>query len=142
MSSEKQIDFARIQANFDRMERTLPRLLGNKILNHAKQSFRDQGWTDEGLDPWAQRKRGNKADRRTGKTRAILIDSGALRRSLSVQSASMKAIRVGSYGIPYAGRHNRGLSGMPKRQFVGKSKKLSNKLELLVRREFKRAFDK
>lgn len=137
----KKINFDRINRNLDRMATNLPRMMGNAMLNHSKQAFRDQGFTDSALSPWAKRKRGNKADRRTSRSRAILIDSGNLRRSLRVAKATFRETRVGSYGIPYAARHNRGLAGMPRRQFVGRSVKLNKKMERIAMREFRKVFE-
>lgn len=137
----KQIDFDRINKNLDKMARDLPRLAANAMLNHSKKAFRDQGFTDAALSPWAARKRGNAADRRTNKNRAILVDSGNLRRSLRVRKRTFSEIAVGSYGIPYAKRHNQGLAGMPQRRFVGRSKVLTKKLHTLAAREFRKAFN-
>lgn len=137
----KKIDFDRINKNLDRMAKRLPVLMGNAMLNHTKKSFRDQGFTNTTLSPWAARKKGNAADRRTNRNRAILIDSGALRKSLRIRKSSFAETAVGSYGIPYASRHNRGLDGMTKRQFVGRSKMLNKRLERIAMREFKKVFE-
>jgi phage gpG-like protein len=137
----KKIDFDRINRNLDHMATVLPILAANAMLNHSKQAFRDQGFTDSTLSPWAPRKRPNKADRNTSRTRALLIDSGNLRRSYRIRKASFQETAVGSYGVPYASRHNQGLNGMPKRQTVGKSKVLNDKLERIAMREFKKVFE-
>jgi phage gpG-like protein len=137
----KQIDFERIKQNIAKMERRLPILLSNEMLNHSKNAFRDQGFTDETLSVWQKRKTSNRADRRTKKKRFILVDSGALRRSLAKRKATFKEIAVGSYGIKYAARHNRGLAGMPERKFVGKSKRLNQKLTDIARKEFAKIFE-
>ena len=60
--------------------------------------------------------------------------------SMSVRSANWRAIRIGSYGIPYAERHNKGLGGMPKRQFVGNSKVLNDKIQRKIKTEIKTIF--
>lgn len=135
----KQIDFNRIEAKLEKMGRTLPKMLANKTLNFTKDNFRKQGFDDGGVSPWAGRKRGNAADRRTNKNRAILVDSGALRRSLAIKKATFREIRVGSYGIAYASRHNRGLAGMPQRKFIGPSATLRKKWKETAAREFKKA---
>lgn len=134
------IDFDRLNGNLDRMARDLPRMLGVEMLNHTKQAFRAQGFTGSSFSAWQRRKTQNRADRRTNKQRAILVDSGNLRRSLRVRKATFKETAVGAYGVPYASVHNRGLNGMPKRQFVGRSKVLNKKLERIVMREFRKAF--
>jgi len=100
--------FQQLARAFKRQKRNLPKLLGNSAKNHFVASFRVGGFTDNTLKPWKPRKHPNAADTRTGKTRALLVDSGNLRKSIRVKSSSFRRIRVGSYGIPYAQIHNRG----------------------------------
>ena len=135
----KKINFKKIDKRFNGLKSTLPRLAANKMLNHSKKAFRDEGFTDKALVKWKARKRLTPADRRTGRRRAILVQSGALRRSLRKKTVTFASIRVGSYGIAYASRHNRGLAGMPQRKFVGTSQKLTKDLTKLVRTEFRKA---
>lgn len=147
MASRINIDKA--VAKFKRVQKSLPVKIGNIALNHFKKSFRDEGFTDKKLDPWQKRKRPNKADRATGRRRAILVDSGNLKRSLKVRSARFEAIKVGSYGIRYAEIHNKGLTGlafgkhrfkMPKRQFIGDSEVMNKKIRARLRAEMRTIF--
>lgn len=142
MPKPKQIDFNKINAKLNAMTKKLPKLLGNDMLNHSKEAFRNEGFTDASLSPWKARKSLNKADRATGRRRAILVDSGNLRRSGRVRKATFREIAAGYYGIAYASRHNRGLNGMPKRQFVGWGRQLNNKVRKRTRKEFKKALEK
>jgi phage gpG-like protein len=135
----KQVDFYAMKRRLVTLKQTLPRLLARDMVNHSKKAFRDQGFTDDAFTAWQKRKTQNRADRRTAARRAILIDSGALRRSIRSKSVNFREIRVGSYGIVYASRHNRGLDGMPKRQFIGRSKVLTDKMTKRVRNEFRKA---
>jgi len=123
-----------------RTKATLPRVIGNMAKNHFLESWRNEAFSDTstGSNPWAARKTATKQDRRTGKRRNLLVQSGALRRSVRVGSATWSAIRVGSYGIPYAQRHNRGLDGMPQRQFIGSSAMLNKKIRARLANEIKR----
>jgi len=126
---------------FQRFEKNVPKRVGNIALNHFLKSWDDEAFSDstEGSSPWAVRKTPNKADRTTGRRRQLLIDSGALKRSMKVsRPATFRRIAVGSYGIKYAEFHNRGTSRLPKRQFVGASKMLNRKIMLLIRNELKR----
>ncbi len=123
------------------MAERLPRIAGVYMLNHSKKAFREQGFTDNALKPWAKRSTKNRADKNTNKSRAILIDSGNLKRSLRIRKANFREVIVGSYGMSYASRHNRGLKGMPERKFVGRSKVLNDKIEKLVFKEFKKAIE-
>lgn len=70
--------------------------------NHFVMSFRNQGFTDESIEKWIARK---KAD--TG--RAILVKSGALRRSIRVMNRGMFKVVIFS-NLPYAQIHNEGMS--------------------------------
>ena len=121
---------------FETMKRTLPKQAGNVAKNHFLDSFEKEAFSYDsvGSDPWEKRKRKTKQDKRTGKRRKLLVQSGALRRSIRVKSANWKAIRVGSYGIKYATYHNNGTSTLPQRQFIGKSLVMERKIKKLVNR--------
>jgi phage gpG-like protein len=138
----KKINFKAIKRKVKQVKATTPKLIGGIAVEHFKRSFRDGGFTDDRLSPWKPRKRGNKADKATGRRRAILVDSGDLRRSIRTRAFSFTRIIVGSYGTAYAGRHNRGLDRMPKRQFIGSSHKMNLKIRLLIRKRFKQAIAK
>ena len=100
--------------------------MGNEALNHYVKSFAKQGFENETLEKWTPRKR--MARRERGKpSRAILIQSGRLWRSLRKGRRTKYSITLMS-DVPYARRHNEGLSGMPKRQFMGYSAKLNQKI--------------
>jgi phage gpG-like protein len=86
------------------------------------------GQTDDSKGGWAPRL--SNAKRNTG--RAILVDTGALRRSIGVIKATFKEIVIASTGIPYAKRHNEGLSKMPQREFIGDSKEMNEKNKKLL----------
>lgn len=117
------------------MKRTLPTAIGGIMKAHFENSFKKQGFTDQSFDPWKARKRPEK-----GKRRAILVKSGDLRDSISVRSATFNRIVVGSYGLDYSRRHNRGLRGMPKRQFIGPSKVMNRKIAKLINLELRKTF--
>lgn len=121
----------------ERKKSTLPLKVAAIAKSHFQKSFKDQGFTDTKLDPWASRKTQNKSDRRTTKRRAILVDSGALRRSISIVKATFNRIEVGSTGISYAKYHNRGLKPQPLRRFVGRSVVMNRKIRAKIRAEIK-----
>jgi phage gpG-like protein len=110
------------------LKTTMPKVLANDCVNFFKASFKKQGWDDQGLVKW----KGRKNDVDPG--RAILIGkgSGHLRQSIVVQSANWQKVVIVSQ-LPYSAIHNEGLDGkafgkhnfkMPKRKFMGNSKKL------------------
>ena len=135
----KKINFKSIKSKVKKVKAVTPRLIAGIAVEHFKQSFRDGGFTDDRFKPWQKRKRGNKSDRSTNKRRAILVDSGDLRRSIKPRRFTFSQIVVGSYGTTYAKRHNRGLGGMPKREFIGSSHKMNLQIRLLIRKRMKKA---
>lgn len=109
----------------------LPRVLATEGVNFSKESFQKQGWTNNSFERWKKRKSGQKRN----KGRAILVDSGDLRRSVRILSTSIGKATYGST-LKYAPVHNAGLRAgrgrgfqMTKRQFVGQSAKLDRKFQ-------------
>lgn len=83
--------------------RTMPKVLGNEAVNWTKASFDRQGFLDETTTAWAPRKKNNR--RNNGK--AILVQSGRLRRSIRIISTSDNTVVFGT-DVPYAKIHNSG----------------------------------
>lgn len=93
-----------------------PRIVGRIALEVWDENFQNGGFTDKVFIPWKPRKndtenRGRKhgdGGRQSG--RAILIKSGALRRSLRVKYTGPTMVRwaAGSQDVPYAEIHNEG----------------------------------
>lgn len=77
-------------------------LMGVEAKNHFTNSFREQGFTDETLSLWKPRKRSER-----GKSRAILVKSGRLRRSLRSSKRGSFSVVI-STDVPYAQLHNDG----------------------------------
>lgn len=119
-------------------------LIGNEAKNHFVKSFKDGGFTDSALKRWKPRKKNDK--RRPG--RGVLIDSGDLRRSIRRKGFSRRALEVIiATDLPYASVHNFGeRSGrgagfkMPKRQFIGHSKRLNRNVERIIVRNLDKIF--
>ena len=102
------------------MERSLI-LIGNEAKNFFVNSFRLQGFEDVNVQKWKPRKKQTK--RNIG--RAILVDSGDLRRSIIRQPVNKANLSVKiSTDLVYAKVHNEGIGKMPKRQFIGNSYKV------------------
>jgi len=110
-------------------------LIGNEARNHFVDSFKKQGFEDKAVQKWTPRK---KQDKRAG--RAILVKSGDLRRSIIRGSISKSALSVKiKTDLKYAEVHNFGLRAgrgngfmMPKRQFIGDSYNLNEKVKKIV----------
>lgn len=116
------------------------RLVGNEAHAFYKNSFTNQGFTDESLNKWQPRKRINK---RSG----IGILMGKNQRLLnSIKKRKKNAFSIAfSSDLVYANVHNEGLrSGrgrgfqMPKRKFIGYSATLNRKLTLTINRRIER----
>lgn len=122
---------------FKKMKRTLPLKVANVAKNHYLDSFRKGGFTDASFDPWEARKTRNRSDRRTRKRRAILVDTGFMRGSIRIGSATWSRIEVGAYGVPYAKYHNNAEEARVHRKFLGRSQVVSNKVRTMIRREMK-----
>jgi phage gpG-like protein len=125
------------------VKKSFPDVLANDIKNYFMNSFRLQGWEDEGTQKWEPRK-GQvgysglaKVAKKSDSSRAILVKTGDLRKSIRVELASWNKLRIVS-DLPYSAIHNEGLKGkafgkhdftMPKRKFMGRSRKLHNQLK-------------
>lgn len=127
---------------FESFKKNLPKKVGNAAKNHFLMSWQKKAFSNEaiGSDPWAARKK------ETAKTRgrALLVERGHLRRSIQVKTAVWNKqsprglIRVGSYGVEYAKFHNRGGRHLPRRQFIGESRVLSKRINIIAQRELRK----
>lgn len=82
---------------------TLPVIVGNEVVNFAKDRFRFGNWRGNSIVPW--KKRASKAKRNKG--RALLIQSGRLKRSIRVTQRNSTMVAIGT-NVPYAKIHNEG----------------------------------
>lgn len=126
--------------DFKKIKNAVPKRIGNMALNHFLDSWDNEAFSNRSTadNPWKKRKSMTKADRRTQRNRKLLVQTGSLKRSMRVRSANWSKIIVGSYGVVYASRHNQGLKGMPKRQFIGNSVLLNQKIIRLINNEIKK----
>jgi phage gpG-like protein len=133
----------RVIAKYNTLKRTLPTLLGNLAVNHFKSSFRQQGFENESVQKWAARKKSEK-----GSSRATLVKSGALRRSIRIAYATLPKTSIIS-DLPYSYIHNYGGNGrawgrhpfkMQQRRFMGFSHSLNKKSALLINRKLYKVF--
>ncbi|MBN8668758.1 MAG: phage virion morphogenesis protein [Chitinophagales bacterium] len=85
---------------------TLPTVIGTEAVSWFKDRFRQQNWVDRSAQPWAPRK----STGRKSLGRAILTNTGYLKRSPRIISTSANRARVGT-NVPYAKVHNEGYSG-------------------------------
>lgn len=98
-----------LERRFKSVAVRLPLLMGNEVVNFALDNFKRQGFLGDSLQPWRPRKNPNKwgqAPKRN--SRAILVDTGRLRRSIRVVRSNWQEIVIGT-DVPYAKAHNEGL---------------------------------
>jgi hypothetical protein len=117
-------------------ESRLPIILANDAKNHFTKGFRQGGGqTDEGF--WKKRKVDPKGGRR-----GILIGrkGGRLWKSIKTVMATFPRIEIASIGIVYSKRHNEGLDGMPKREFLGESRILNANIKAQIFGEIRKIF--
>jgi phage gpG-like protein len=131
----------RVLKAFDSLKKNdLPLLVGKKAQNHFIQGFRQGGkQTDASAEGWPERTTKDKSDKRNpNRNRAILVKTAHLMKSVSLLEYKFERIVIGTKGIPYALRHNEGITDskgrkMPKREFIGKSAKLDIEIIKLIR---------
>lgn len=135
------------------------RIIGVEGTKFIQKNFRDQGFTDTTTKKWDKRKtvdgfgmditryRTNRVGRegslnRYGSKnadRAVLV--GFATGGDKLKNSYKYNISKGSNTVvfrtykPYAARHNEGLDGMPKRQFIGKSAYLNRQIFDKIKRE-------
>ena len=97
-------DFKGEQNALNRFFSNLTKVVGVIATQHFTEGFRRGGFTDKVFEPWKPRKKADKE----GKKRAILVDSGSLRRAIRVIESNTKRVVVGVTDIPYAKLHNEG----------------------------------
>jgi phage gpG-like protein len=137
-----------------RFEKNLKRargIAGNSAVRHFRDSFRNEGFTDNGLEKWTEVQRripdtlAYETATGAARTRGILRKTGRLSKSIKVIKSTQYTVVIGVEGVPYAPYHNEGAKWtqrsifgrplkqpiqveIPKRQFIGNSKKLESEI--------------
>ncbi len=104
----KELDqFNKILDNLTRLYPTLPAKAATLAVNFSKERFREGAWLDSTKEKWPSRANNGKGNRAN---RAVLVDSGALKRSIRKGRVTpvRAIISAGGYGIKYAQIHNEG----------------------------------
>jgi phage gpG-like protein len=104
-------DLAAAVRDIQDLIKKLPTWAGREAVNFYKDSWRRQGYINNKVEKWAARKSegkwGKSPKKGKKKSRAILVQSGDLRRSIRFQVSGNK-IHVWT-DVPYAQVHNEGL---------------------------------
>lgn len=104
-----QFPVKQMEQHFKKVLLYAPAMLGNDAVNFFFDSFKNQGWLGSSFQPWVKRKAVTKwgaTPRNNG--RAILVDTGRLKRSIRITSIHHNNVTIGT-DVPYAKAHNEGL---------------------------------
>lgn len=120
-------------------------IMGTEAVKFYTLNFRKQGFDDNGVERWLPRKGGFyggiarlRKRERLDSGRAILVKSGALRRSLRYYRSGLTTVTITS-NLPYANAHNEGIPGrLKQRKFVGESANLN---KIILRKFDKRIYN-
>lgn len=104
--------------------RLLTRLVADKIPDqitllaekNIDESFEKETYQNKKSKKWQSRKNDKESGKKRKDRRGILVKTGDLRASTGAEKEGRDVI-IGSDKV-YAQRHNEGLNGMPKRQFI------------------------
>ena len=162
-------DLADLQKLLNKAANEIPekalRIIGVEGKNFISKNFRDQGFTDTASSSWQARKTTDKNGRdltrystnRRGKEgdltqfgrrnldRGILI--GFNTGGNKLKNSFHYRINLGGTEVSfytdkeYAQRHNEGLDGMPKRQFIGQSTYLNEQISKKISSELDKIFN-
>ena len=147
--------FDALEKQRKRFEQNLKRarnMAGNMAVRHFKDSFRNEGFTDQSLEKWTEVQRripdtlAYEVATGAARTRGILRGKGIMVNSIKVLQSTGYKVVIGVAGVPYAPYHNFGakwtqrkLFGrvlkepkqveIPQRQFIGNSQVLEEKIE-------------
>jgi phage gpG-like protein len=134
----------------------VPDIIGTESVNHFKESFQNEGFTDKSLDKWDEVKRRDSSSKWYGfsaNRKNRYSEAATSRKILSGESKdlaeSLDYSKIPGHVIiesdkPYAEVHNEGRKAkvfgkkefdMPKRKFVGPSEELDKKIDDKITRE-------
>ena len=149
---------------------TLPIKIGDTAVLFTKQRFAQKNWLGDRVEYWRPRKKFTRwGATPRNKGRALLVDTGRLRRSIRIMSKTATSVTIGS-DVPYATTHNDGFRGeakqrvsphtrrlkkggtttvkahdrtiqqnIPRRRFIGQSQYLTKQVERIISSEIMKA---
>lgn len=144
-----------VRKRLDGAQRTIYVLLANQAQNYFVDSFKKQGFANQHWKEVQRRmpdKAAYKYPKKKGlqrRTSPILIGAGYKIRGGTLRRAVSNMSRTAQYrsngfrmivDLPYAARHNEGLAGMPKRQYVGQTAELTQMQNRLIAQEIDKIF--
>lgn len=128
------------------MSRTIPIKVGRAAKDLFQDNLRKGGFVNGGLHPWQRSRRIGRAKGAAGSYGTLL--SGRNHLFSSIEYTPGDAEVTVSTNVPYARVHNEGLRAgrgrgftMPKRQFMGESKELTDKVNEVVEMEIEKCLE-
>lgn len=130
-------DLQQIQKEFQK----LPYEAAEEVMNFTSENFRKEEFQDKPSSKWKARKKDPEKGKKRKERRALLVQSGEMKNSIDTEVRGMDiAIGIDDPDIAvYAKVHNEGQKAgrgkgfiMPKRQFMGPSEVLDERIEKLV----------
>lgn len=122
------------------LKRDLPYLIGNEAKNHFLEGFsKGGGQTDASISGWVKRKKNT--DKNKKKSRALLVSSSHLRGDIDTRKTTFQEIVIGTQDTDYGIYHNEGRYPQPKREFLGDSMILMNKINSITQMKFKKVLE-
>lgn len=125
------------------MQRTIPVKVGREAKDHFQDNFLKGGFVNNGLHPWPRSKRQGKAKGSKGSYKTLLSGRNHLFSAIGYRVEPGKVTL--SNNVPYARVHNEGLRAgrgkgftMPRRQFMGESHELTQKIRKTIETEIGR----
>ena len=122
------------------IDRTIPVKAGRAAKDHFQENFKKSGFVNNGLHPWTRSKRIGTAKDSAGSYGTLLSGRNHLYSSINYKPERGKVTIINE--VPYARVHNEGLRAgrgkgfkMPKRQFIGESKELNDKVKEIIETE-------
>lgn len=111
--------------------RELPPIIGEEAVNFTIENFDAQGWQGDSFEPWQKRLNPNAWGKKDDTSRAILIKTAKLKRSIRISRIVDDAvyIQAGGADVPYAKAHNEGFTGEVTQEVsehIRKTKNLKN----------------
>lgn len=148
-------NFQRVIENIEQVKQELPPVLLNVAQNYFLDSFKKQGYDGKSWAEVQRRIPGTSsykyAKPQSNRTKPILINTGKLRREVSLLSSKARItyskydfkvqMQIDSDVAPYADYINKGTNKMPKRQFMGDTPELRRLLRAKMRSYFDKALN-
>jgi len=143
---------AKNEFNFDGIRRQLLKTdisldLANTVKNEAVTNFNRQGYDGKKWQEVQRRvptTRTYKYAKKSSRSRAILVQSGRLRRDVANSVSAGKKNNNWSYTLvvnnPYAEAHNSGTNRLPERRFLGITPDLNKRLLQKINQRLKEAW--